>query len=565
MDKRTLLFIALSVLIWFLYMHFIMPMFAPKEPPASEGPPVITGTAAAPASTGGPAITSPPVSVTGEAKALPRRTDIPLVKKVVENDYLKAVFTNQGAALESLVLKKYCATKCTDELKLLNAFQPGQYSLGLNMGDSHELESVNWEIIEERPDVVVFRYTTGPGLVISKSFSLQKYNYGFDYKIDIENTAEVSSTVSFIIGGASGISAEQDDHQDLFGVRGYTNPEHSKWYLSEDAPLRKLADPMADQTKKPFRLARGDDNVFWTGLVNKYFAAILIPLAPEAITRYNFGLLGSDNIASNLQTVEMTINPHQSQSIEMLFYAGPKKAGELAEFPDYGLDKLLDYGWFGFFSKILLFILKLFYSIFGNYGVAIILLTLIIKVLLFPLSRKSQVSMFRLQKLQPKVKALEIQYKNDRQKLGMEQMKLWKEHGVNPMSGCLPMFLQIPILFGLYWGLSLAIELRQSPFMLWITDLSQPDQMFKLPTTILGVTHFHFLPIVMTISWLVQSLTQPKSPDPQTRQQQKMFVLMPLIFGLMFYNVASGLTLYWFTSTLLGIIEQQVIKRFYLK
>jgi YidC/Oxa1 family membrane protein insertase len=197
--------------------------------------------------------------------------------------------------------------------------------------------------------------------------------------------------------------------------------------------------------------------------------------------------------------------------------------------------------------------------------VAIIVLTIIIKVILFPLTRKGQISMYHLQKLTPRIKALQEQYKNDKQKLAVEQMKLWKEYGVNPLSGCLPMFFQIPVFFGLYWALALAIELRQAPFMLWITDLSQPDQLFKLPGPVLGATHLHLLPLLMTASWLVQSLTQPKSPDPQTRQQQKIMAFMPLIFLFFFYNVPSGLTLYWFTSTLLGIVEQQLIKKFYLK
>jgi YidC/Oxa1 family membrane protein insertase len=190
-----------------------------------------------------------------------------------------------------------------------------------------------------------------------------------------------------------------------------------------------------------------------------------------------------------------------------------------------------------------------------NYGVAIVLLTLCIKVCLHPLQRKAQIAMRRMQHLTPLIKEMQEKYKGDRQKQSQAQMELWKKHNANPMSGCWPMLIQLPIFFGLFRMLRSAVELRHAGFVLWIKDLSQPD-------TLTHVAGFpvNVLPVLMVISWVVQSSLQPKPVDEQQAQQQRMMKWMPVIFGVMLYNMASGLTLYWLTSTFLGILEQKWIK-----
>lgn len=572
------MFIVLSLLLWFGYLQFVAPRYAPQpqtQPPVTIQP--VNGTKPQ---------TPEPVAdnETMSGQVTPTNTPnpvgefshpvVPPATRVIRNDYLFATFSNTGGTLESVALSRFCAHKSKDDLKLICPIEviiPGQSRLNnlyLKTLDDAAIESANWEIIEETPQSVTFRYTTPGGLVIRKKFGFQG-NYSIDYQVSMENISAQPITTTLVIGGGNGIIPEQNDRLDLFGVRAYRDKQKNAWYLKNIGlpalQKDKTVQLITDLTKAQGLGRTAADNVDWTGLVNKYFTSILIPTAPADISEYDFNLLGENNIGFSLVTNPLVLNPMSVKDMEFILYCGPKEKQALSALSDYGFDGLLDYGIFGFISKILLFIMGATYGIFKNYGLAIIILTILIKVILFPLTRKGQVSMYQLQKLSPRIKALQEQYKNDKQKLAAEQMKLWKEYGVNPLSGCLPMFFQIPVFFGLYWALALSIELRQAPFMLWITDLSQPDQLFKLPSPILGATHLHLLPLLMTASWLIQSLTQPKSPDPQTRQQQKIMAFMPLIFLFFFYNVPSGLTLYWFTSTLLGIVEQQLIKKFYLK
>ena len=189
-----------------------------------------------------------------------------------------------------------------------------------------------------------------------------------------------------------------------------------------------------------------------------------------------------------------------------------------------------------------------------NYGVGIILMTILVRLCVFPMTRKGQIAMYRMQKLQPLIKEMQEKYKDDRQRQGREMMELYRKHNANPMSGCWPMLLQLPILYGLWRMLTYAIDLRQQPFVFWITDLSKPDTILAFGFPV------HVLPILMTISSVVQQMTMPKSADPQQAQTQKMMMFMPVLMCVLFYSFASGVTLYWLTSTTLGIVEQRIIK-----
>lgn len=597
MDKRTVLFILLSVVIWFVYIQFVAPKFAPQPPP----PAVTKGIAGDGKSTLPSGEITPtqksPLAASGQPAASFRQpANLGLRQKVLENSLVKITISNKGAAIESLILKQFKAARLapkedglkpapelTTQLSIISATDPAKYALSVKYPDSTEdLQAGLWEIVTETGSSVIFRYTTSQGLVIYKTFSLGKHNYTLDFSVNLENISAGAITPTLVIQGIETIPPESYATTDIIGLYAYTDPpmtetqtapvnaEAITWHVKEKPSPAKLK-----EEGKPFTLTQGQDNIYWTGIANKYFAAILVPAVVQDMAIYGFSAIDCPAVSKNsqpypnlilsIQTKGFALNPGQTKKLDFLFYAGPKKASDLRPLAHLGFDNLLSYWYFGFISKTLLFILGGLFSIFKNYGVAIIMLTIVVKLIMFPITKKGQVSMYHLQKLQPRIKALQEQYKNDKRRFGEEQMKLWKEYGVNPLSGCLPMLLQIPVFIGLYWALAQAIELRQSPFMLWITDMSQPDQLCKLPFPILGARYLHVLPLVMTVSWLIQSFTQPKSPDPQTRQQQKMFLFMPLVFGIMFYSVPSGLTLYWFTSTLLGIAEQILIKKYYFR
>jgi YidC/Oxa1 family membrane protein insertase len=264
----------------------------------------------------------------------------------------------------------------------------------------------------------------------------------------------------------------------------------------------------------------------------------------------------------SLQTNNFRIPPHQSVKHSYLYFTGPKKEEVLEH---YGtLDALLSYGWLTSISKVLLAFLNAVHRVIPNYGISIIVLTIIIKAALFPLTRKSQVSMFRMQQLQPLINQLKEKYKHDKQRMGKEQMLLFKKHGANPMSGCLPMLLQLPVFFALFRTLQLSFEMRQAPFLLWVNDLSRPDTLLLLPFTIpfLG-NALNILPLIMTGASFAQMKLTPKAPaaDPQAQAQQKMMSFMPIMFAFILYHMPSGLTVYWTTSTIFSIIESLIIRR----
>jgi len=478
----------------------------------------------------------------------------------------------------------------------------------------------NWSVVTQTDTGIVFQILTSRGVVITKEFSLNPFTisptaqaapgptavlepsgYALKYRITIQNPpANPAVPLHLLINGAQGLESELVDHTDLKGVRSYqegNNPQTAKWGVIEETDVRGLRGMEKEGKQKV--LVKGTESIVWIGAVSRYFAVTLIPLNPDTagqFNKYGFGLIGDqfwekaehkrremrgetfnptlesalknearNNIAFYQETVPITVTADAPVILDFLIFAGPKSAPELAKLEAYGVNHLLGYGFFGFISNILLGIMGIFYAIFGNYGWSIIFLTILVKIILFPLTRKGQVSAYKLQQLQPKIKALQQMYKDDKKKLGMEQLKLFRDHKVSPLSGCLPLLFQIPVFFGLYWALYSAIDLRQAHFLAWIMDLSQPDKLCPLPFSILGATDLHLLPLLMTASWLIQTLTQPRSPDPQTRQQQKIFVFMPLIFLLFFYNVPSGLTLYWFIQTLASIGEQYLIKKVYLK
>jgi YidC/Oxa1 family membrane protein insertase len=199
--------------------------------------------------------------------------------------------------------------------------------------------------------------------------------------------------------------------------------------------------------------------------------------------------------------------------------------------------------------------------------------TLLIRLCLFPLSLKSQRNAMQMQALSPKIQALKERYKDDQQKYGVEQMRLFKENKVNPVAGCLPLFIQMPIFIGMYSVFEMSIDLRRAPFFGWIKDLSEPDRLlgpwhpFVIPLLItdLRIDALNLLPILMTITWFLQAYWTPRSPDPQMAQQQKMMMYMPIVFGLTCYGLASGLSLYFLANSLLSMGEQKIIKKYILK
>jgi YidC/Oxa1 family membrane protein insertase len=225
-------------------------------------------------------------------------------------------------------------------------------------------------------------------------------------------------------------------------------------------------------------------------------------------------------------------------------YAGPKEYDTLKK-SGFGLEHIVDFGFFSILALPLFWLMKVFYNIFPNYGVSIIILTILVRIPFIPLINKGQKSMKKLQDIQPKMAEIREKYKKDPQRMQKELMELYKRHKVNPMGGCLPILLQIPVFFALYKVLLIAIELRGAPFMLWIDDLSLKDP-------------YYILPIIMGITMVIQMKMTPSTMEPM---QQKIMMLMPVVFTFLFLTFPSGLVLYWLVNNVLSIAQQWHVNR----
>jgi YidC/Oxa1 family membrane protein insertase len=284
------------------------------------------------------------------------------------------------------------------------------------------------------------------------------------------------------------------------------------------------------------------------GIEDQYFLAMFLFDNPVNAKARKQEYPGQDN--NPVPTFHLSAQMPEGKP--MRAYVGPKERDWLSK-ADPQLSAVINYGWFEFISKPLLFVLLWIHSYIGNFGWSIIILTLAINLLLFPLKLKQQVSMLKMQKIQPQMRTLQDKYKklkaNDprRAQLQTEMMGLYKVHGVNPLGGCLPLLLQLPVFYGLYSMLSISIELRRAPWALWITDLSQADP-------------YYVLPILLAVTMFIMQKMTPTTVDPA---QAKVMMFMPVMFAFMFIRAQAGLTLYWMAGNLVGIAQQIFINKYW--
>ena len=302
----------------------------------------------------------------------------------------------------------------------------------------------------------------------------------------------------------------------------------------------------------------------WIGFTDIYwFSAVIPDKAAKADTA--FRALGSGLFRADVIYQASVIAPGQQQSRTTRLFAGAKESDVLDRYEDGGIAKFglaIDWGWFRWFEKPIFMLLKALFHTVGNFGVAILLLTVIVRGIMFPIAQRQFASMAAMRAIQPKMKALQERYKDDKPKLQEEMMKLYKEEGVNPLAGCLPIFLQIPIFFALYKTLILAVEMRHQPFALWIKDLSAPDPLHVLnlfglldftPPSFLGIG---VLAILLGVTMWLQFKLNPAAPDPV---QQQVFAIMPWMMMFIMAPFAAGLLIYWITSNVLTIAQQKYL------
>ncbi|MFB3115381.1 MAG: membrane protein insertase YidC, partial [Nitrospirales bacterium] len=323
--------------------------------------------------------------------------------------------------------------------------------------------------------------------------------------------------------------------------------EWGQGFIGAIGPAWMIGEELEKESPDPEIRKSGD--MRWAALQDKYFISVMIPEAARGV----FAKTEMERVV----TAGLEFPPSSEEPrIAFQLYAGPKQFAAMKAL-GYGLEDTIDFGWFiydtwdivRFVAKPLFFVLLFFYDYTNNYGAAIILLTICIKLLFVPLQYKSYKSMQGMQKIQKPVQALQKKFKEDRERLNRELIKLYKEHKVNPVGGCLPMLLQMPAFISLFNILYMTVDLRQAPFMLWITDLSVPDP-------------FYVLPILMGVSMVLQQKIMPTTMDPT---QAKMMLMLPVFLTFLFLTFPAGLVLYWLTNNVLTITQQFVTDRFILK
>ena len=311
----------------------------------------------------------------------------------------------------------------------------------------------------------------------------------------------------------------------------------------------------------------------WAAVKNKFFVQLLVPLDESGAAdcelyalRNPAGKRGKQVglVGASLVFPERTLDAGESITRALDYYVGPKKYTLLKEFGRHQ-DKVMEFGkWFGWMCGPLLWILNAIHSVIPNYGVAIILLTVLVRLVFWPVMHKSTASMKRMQEIQPLVAELRKKHEGNAQKIQQETMALYKEHKVNPMASCLPMLIQIPVFIALFTVLRSAVELRFADF-LWVSDLSEPEAIplgallfMKGPFSGLWAFAVNFLPLYMTVTMVLQQRLTPSSSDPQ---QKTMMMIMPIVMLVMFYNMASALVLYWSTSQTLAIVQMALQRK----
>jgi YidC/Oxa1 family membrane protein insertase len=418
---------------------------------------------------------------------------------------------------------------------------------------------------------VTLKYDNGDGLTFRRTIAIDD-RYLFTIKDDVTNvgTAPVTLYPFALISrhGTPQVSGYYILHEGLIG------------YLGEQG-LQEYAYKKIDDAKSvSFNVTNG-----WLGMTDKYWASALLPDTTAKLqARFSSNLVGTNhNYQTDYLLDPQTIAIGGTGSANARLFAGAKEASVVGiNFPFVGLggynkqlglnhfDLLIDWGWFYFITKPMFLALDFFYHLVGNFGIAILLVTVLVKLLFFPLANKSYASMAKMKSVQPQLAALKERYPDDKQKQQQEMMEIYKKEKINPIAGCLPVALQIPVFFSLYKVLFVTIEMRHAPFYGWIKDLSAPD-----PTnlfTLFGLLHYdptqlplfgHYLalgiwPIIMGITMWFQMKLNPTPPDPT---QKMIFDWMPLIFTFMLAGFPVGLVIYWAWNNTLSVLQQSFIMR----
>ena len=464
----------------------------------------------------------------------------------VTTDVLEVEISTTGATLQRAAIRKYPVHKDEPDtlVELLSPAGPDRGAIQMGLiaeGDGAEANhlalfaspSTTYELRGDDEIVVPFTWTDGQGISVEKEIRFTRGSYRIDITQRIVNNSGADWR------GAEYAQIERrsrDVERSMFNVDSY----------SFDGPIIYDGDK-SEKLKRDDLLSDGPYDIKaangWVGSIQHHFLSAIVP-SRDAEYRYRVTVTGDTSVASLIRSPSLIVRSGSEFTFETSAFVGPKLQSQLEQL-DESLKLTVDYGWLTIISQPLFWLLSKVYLFLGNWGLSIILVTILIKMAFYKLTEASGRSMAKMREIQPRMKALQDRYKDDRQALSQAMMELYKREKVNPAAGCLPILIQMPFFLAFYWVLLESVEMRQAPFALWITDLSSRDPFF-------------ILPIIMGAAMLFQQRLNPAPADPV---QAKVMQIMPIMFTGFFAFFPSGLVLYWVTNTLLSIAQQWYINK----
>jgi len=547
-SKRAFLAIILSVIILVGYQY----LFVPRQPQVqSQQPQVVapaTDVAPKAAISSSPAVpqavTQPsPVALTLDGRDIP-----------VETALYSALVSENGGGIKSFRLKNYLESleKDADFKELIKTDKPRELPLYFSWGvEPAQSQATRFAATSEAVSTadnqteLTMRSQLPSGVEVVRTMHFRDDSYLMELQVDVVNRTDRQ------IQGIPYLSLTNlpfsQDGSNRFLFHGPA--------LFQNGSLEEVKIKDLQKGKKTV-----NGNVQWVGYEDTYFMCGIIPESsagqPFSDVSVVMSLDGEEKVQTLLASSADMLPPQGVIRYTYKIFFGPKELNILKK-ADANLANIVNFGIWDILAKPTLHLLNFFYRYIHNYGIAIILVTILIKLLFWPIATKGMKSMKTMQKLQPKMAKLKEKYANDKERLNQEMMQLYKTYKVNPIGGCLPMVLQIPVFFALYKVLLQTIELRHAPFMLWINDLSAPDRLF-IGVDIPYLGGLPVLTLLMGASMFLQQRMTPSTADPT---QQKVMMFLPVVFTFMFLNFASGLVLYWFVNNLLAIAQQYVINK----
>jgi YidC/Oxa1 family membrane protein insertase len=546
-NARLIIAIGISFLIFFLWSMFI----APKQPEKPVEVAQQTSQTQASGKSQSPAVTA---VVPTEKPAIEKAPPAPVVSQngqpvrsiEVETALYKMRLSERGAAVTGVVLKNYRETIEKDSpLKELihKEAKQGTVLISLTGDNAHDMESAVYATdfkedtldAREQPGRIRFQYKTPAGLVVEKIYRFVPDSYLVGLTVNLYNATDKTYQGELALQLQNKLPKNS-------GRYTFEGPSGLLGNKLEQIAIKKIKDQSYFSGK-----------IEWIAIEDRYFMTSILPKEPldGRMELAN----GDDTVKNQLVISTGDLLAHQNKSLEFQLFMGPKSYKLLKTYHNK-LDQAINFGWFDFLAKPCLWFMNFIYGFIPNYGVAIIILTIISRGIFWPLARKSYKSMGEMRRLQPLMQEIREKYKDDKARINQETMALYRTYKVNPVGGCLPMLIQLPVFFALYRMLYSAIELRHAPFFGWITDLSAPDRLFHFSFKIPFMDPPYGIPVltlVMGASMFIQQKMSPQAGDPT---QAKMMMLMPIIFTVIFINFSSGLVIYWLVSNIFSIAQQ---------